>query len=1313
MTSTPRPSATTPAPVWPGPRVLVPIHCDVLLIGEKEQAPSNTWVATQANYAHLVQGKEHVAAPPFLEKEPPELGAHLMWTLPAAMRQGHQNEDTNALEFPFVPNRWLVLKYTYAKGETTPSVSAVVIESDHLTPAPFNPRTDKSTVPNVPNGSVDYVGTSTPLPSWQATVGSGFLQAIGPGEVSWNANYDNVRNVFSFHDPEPAEGEATLTYVVLGWYAWPGDDLLAVSTTTDPKVWKDLLESSFQWSTGKAQATVTDAMQAYGSFAQQWGIGGAVGGDLPPQVKAAATAWQAWRAAHGEASIPTSETLPTQTMCHAMVANVVWKGTQEPYGSGSPWKPGDPMPQLAIGATGDAAVGTYLAHEVGNDPSPSTLAALERAVVAFQRGVLDRLGPDPVGTEASLHRSGFRASTGGSAWTVTLAEGQTSPSGQSEMLELSKEATDALVALNVEQEQLDRLVDDTDSLRGELGALLYKQYTPGAPPVVEQAIAAVRARIDAADIEGKTKAVGVAAQDLQSSLGSRYLVQKVARRPHFAAQDPVVLVAGAGLDPKHAEPGWFGTHDLLEVRVTGQAVSRFEVSFQAKDDPAPVVAWVDTSAVLGKVPLGLPADASGLPKEVVGLAVEALLLDTSAAPLLARLYFDARGISEPSADDLERLAQQIRAQQTALLNDSEDLGVDRAALQLVTGHDGVVPSHVALSYRKGQPWTPIFMDWRATWYPSPAGTDPSAAAWPGRLEQWELGEIDYQWTESSPPNGEAISFQGRTVLNPAISQAIEKKLSEYAKGDYDDPNLPEFVRSELDQISAVAGNSDLLTQSLSGLTDQMTTRLQAIQAAQPEGSADATRVGDGPWLFGPQLTAEAGHFLPIRAGHLTLTDLWVVDSFGQLLRGKDPSLPKSMPVPGLQIAESLATGTGHLSSFIQLAPRVAQPVRGELRLIQADRDDTVSNSSERTSPICGYMMVNFLDQSLMIFDAQGNNQGALIEVQRDHGERGIRWDAVPGSPAPLGAPPALANPHLQAFVTALLATGLRDDSALRSLFLAFEDTLWQAGPVAANQGNLGVLVGRPMALVRGRVQLDLQGAPRFLETMASTGQAYLEPSGSSSAGQAPFVRQQPFETLPFHCRIGDLGFLDNGVVGYFVGDDYSRLHPALGIQGQTGAARDRLRSGRLRHLSELELAAPTLGDYIAEPAPIPVSLSGDPVYVSVIADPRLTIPVVFGSVPPQMVTLPERPVIEALRNMRATFRVGPLLVDPEAVRMPLPSEVRGKWAWKARKNVSTWAEPQEVNDPVTGPRLGSVPPRLREGWLELSAETTETPEKQG
>jgi hypothetical protein len=1322
------------AAVWPGPRLIVPMACDVLLIGQPDHQSVGVWAGTQTSYQNLYQGSDPGPTPFFNQPRKPAVGAHLMWTLPNTLRHGVQDATTGEVSFPLAPNRWLVIRIAYGADGAVPTLSAGVLNSDAL-----DTFVDGTSQYPDPAGPPKSIGQYRSLDTWDAPLGpeTPFLQAVGPGVVSWAAAYDNIRNVFSLHDDLPSRA-ATFAYMLTGWYADPASDP-TYDLPSDADHWQAALDQ-LDWTIGDAPHDVAVATKAWSDFAAAWGIASGTPADsLPTQLKQAATAWLSWRSANG---IATSDSdLPHQTLCHSLVATVDWKGNDIAYGTGAPGG-GTEYPTVAIGNTAAEAISAYMAKTVVDtyQKPAEDIPVIERAMEAFQLGYLNQMATDIVGTEALIHQSRFGAIAGGSEWIVVQAPGaaqatrvdeQKPAFADTQQIRLTPAQTQALIALNAAQDALDALVAQLETQQGELGAVIFKANQMGRTspawlqPVVSNALEVLTRTVTQAVAKVATQQGEVATQRsaLASDLGADYEVKAVSRQPYNQPADPVVLVAGAKLDTKLAAPGTYSGDDLLRLRVTGQSVGglaiRFAISGQATTatlDRADIF-YGDSGGDSGVV-LPVAKDGgtlSGLPKEIGDLLVEAILLDPSAAPFLAARWF-AQVEHRPTAAESTQLIAQIVATQRRLW--STQAGVDETITQAATGFQGVVPAAAGVSLRSGQPWTPVFVDWQVTWMPIAKATAPLS----DQLVDWTLGEIDYDWSGTLDPKLGPQSFVGRSVVGAEGALALQAQFATF-KDDPDYRNLPDYIREDLQYVADTIGSIDMLTTSLTGLAGQMTTRLQTMTQLIAGGSRvpvdqrQIDLVGTGPWTFQPATGTAPDNppvaggatddlpFFPLRAGHLVVNKLWVIDAFGQVLVGQDP---RRQPNPiEVVVAQSLVTAGSGNEYTAQLPPRLHQAARAELRLISACADDIPANSSVLTNPICGWVMSNHLDDSLMVFDTDGNNQGAIISIQRDTSGKqpssGLRWDAVPGSSAALGSPPALANDHLQAFVSTLIARGMTGDSSFGDLLDTIDTALWRVGAsgTTSDSGNLSVLVGRPLALVRARIEFELRGEPLYNESWAATGRYYV----GEAKGQPVYDPQAtPIESVKLKFRIGDLGYLDNGVVGYFVGDDYNRLYSAHQYT-PTSAMRAALKTppiARSADAIQLNDDAVPSSDYVSANHLIEMAANAAPVYLTILMDPMHAIPFISGSLPAQQVALAPGPTAAAIQRMAVTFRVGPVLVDPASIRMPLPAEIRGKWGWAARTDVTAWATTDTVARQDASVALSNRPPRLSEGWLTLT-----------
>ncbi|AFE07205.1 hypothetical protein COCOR_06896 [Corallococcus coralloides DSM 2259] len=1236
-----------PPSQWPGPRLLVPITLDALVIGIPNQ--NQTWVDLSVNYGQLQRGGS-TSSQPFTAGNPLPTGVHLMWTLPWGLRQG-QTTDSGDVDFPLVPNRWAVLRSYVARPGATPQLTAWVLQSDFLGPSPqgtnvYPDPTDSS--------KVKFIGSRYDFSSWRDPgTPQPFLQSIGPGDIAYAAAYANLGNVFGFHDALSDQAPGTYSYRVCGWYSpTSGDPLLAATQ-----------DSPMGWSTGSEWQGLMTA------------LGWQVGDGSAQALQDAQRAWQDWQQAHpisGPSINPAQLQLPAQQLCHGTVFGIGWQGSGHFYPQNIPGSTGSGGVQVAVGNNPSEALSAWLAQVVG-DPQA------ERLLEAFQQNMIFQFTEDPVKLETLIHRDEFGSSHGGGAWRVVRADQQDPTQGKAaadQSMRLDDSLTQLLTALNAAQSTLDVQRRVLGSQQWELFSAWYKlQNVGGADPKLKKQLQAFIQQLGQ-DIQATQGAISQAqaARDtakaqLEQALDATQVLQPFDLPGYQQPADPVVLVAGTQLDDKLSRPGTFDGDSILGTRFTGQWVDGLEITFGSST--AAVTAAVVQAA------LTLPTTSGEVPRELPDLWSELLLLDPSASGFLATLFFQQAGISNPTASQLEQVTTLITQQQTAIWNAALEPTLDLEALADAVGVQGTPPQQ--LSFQAwSQPWTPLYLDWQVEWHPS--GTSPA-----DMLSQWQLGEIDFQWTGGSIPAASQL-YQGRTLLNLQAVRGLQQQLETFVDTSPNLDKLPDYQVRELRAIISQLGSFDIVTQDLTGFTQQLLMRQVAITGPVTESSV-AAAVGD----VSKDVPAWLLPFSPLRAGHFIIKKLWVVDAYGQRL----PASPDGTNVVPIR-AEPVTTPGDSTQAYVQLPPRYAQPTRLDFALLQADDDRIRSNSSDQTSPVAGYVLPNYLDGGLVVFGPSGDNLGAVQPVLRDTGA-GVRWDAAPGSSDPLGAAPNIPNAHVTSMVDGLLKAGLGGVDALGALLSVMDTVQWATDPLGQQEeGNLEALVGRPLAVVRASVAMQLLGNPAYDQSLAATGKEVT----------------QGFTAVPFPVRIGDLGFNENGVVGFFVNDDYSRFYTVYGysaltdrLQASLRGSPEGLRSAARKLAASLAARpSPDAGSsYLLQDGLLQLPADGKTVvYLTLLMSPRGSIPAISGALPVQSLTLSPGPTTEALRKMEVTFRAGPLLTDPKQLRMPLPAEVRGQWSWVRREDITLWRDDESIveDDPVA--RIVQRPLSLNQGWLKLN-----------
>jgi hypothetical protein len=371
--------------------------------------------------------------------------------------------------------------------------------------------------------------------------------------------------------------------------------------------------------------------------------------------------------------------------------------------------------------------------------------------------------------------------------------------------------------------------------------------------------------------------------------------------------------------------------------------------------------------------------------------------------------------------------------------------------------------------------------------------------------------------------------------------------------------------------------------------------------------------------------------------------------------------------------------------FIQLPPSLLQPARLAFNLVSATSDSIdFGPANPAADPISGWVLPNHLDSSLMAYDALGNLLGEMSVGVSISGSPQVFWTMAPFSPYLSLQQIAQQIPHLGPFLLALYG---KTPSEVTDFLDAIDETLWTTVPAGASfDQNLAVLIGRPLALVRARLQFLLEGSvfsdPGWSNTFAGSDCTQLAPPAS------------PVTSYQFGIQLGNVAQLDDGLIGYFVADNYDTFN----VVTQSGAQTD-------GYIQPIGVA----NNYLYQP------FDGvTQTFVSMLVDPRAPVHATTAILPDVSVTLPPNFTATALNSMNVTFRVNGLLTDqqmpapdpeqtitPPTILTAVPKLETGTWSWLENGDAGWSIYPTAPND--TTARLTEVAPVLRRGLLRLSS----------
>jgi len=274
------------------------------------------------------------------------------------------------------------------------------------------------------------------------------------------------------------------------------------------------------------------------------------------------------------------------------------------------------------------------------------------------------------------------------------------------------------------------------------------------------------------------------------------------------------------------------------------------------------------------------------------------------------------------------------------------------------------------------------------------------------------------------------------------------------------------------------------------------------------------------------------------------------------------------------------------------------------------------------------------------------------------------------------------------------------ESALSSLLRAIDTTLWTIDTFAAlGSEHVAGLVGRPIAVVRAQLRLELR-PPDDIDLS--------DPQRASEWAAA----ERDASRYAFPVRIGELTRSDDGVLGFFVDDDYSkfRLVDKVIAGTATDAGRSRGQLGLFGDVTGVPAKAPFPEGYIAgtDDSDTLMLHLGQTVTLTIFMHPAGKASLTSGILPRKAIALARDWVGPGLQAIAPSLRTGPVLVETDLdtsgqVRLPKVS-VFGKdqnFLW--RDTPATWRTDAILAATQTA-LLPETPAEFREGWIRVAPE---------
>ena len=916
----------------------------------------------------------------------------------------------------------------------------------------------------------------------------------------------------------------------------------------------------------------------------------------------------------------------SQSLCSGLVMDVKWDNQNEYFES----KMIDDL-DLSLAHTQVGAVSAHLSH--GLEESAS-FAGLETFLDALQLGLMDEL-TKPQGVkrlQQQLHQRGFGYSAHNTLWTIKK-KGSTDQ--RVEEVSLPDDLAQSLNQLNCDQQQLDLLNDRLDSLRQQIFADWYKYmitlYGLGTsnPTNEYPDIATVTNYLEkyvggpgqthlsyfhsqSDYVDGLSTKVGEQSRALVSAIDTKNLPYKLVEAPmprYWQPTDPVCLIAGDEIKPSEDNESTLFDAKNIQCRVMSELLAEIELNgkvFTANKSP--------------QFPLQkTPSAIASILQKVVNEAV-----------MFQSAYF----------------ASSSRKQFAASL--------DKIKIP------AVLPDVTYFTYWL-TPWVPISMEWQLEYSDTVKRDHDGNYQGNSVSSQYSFDEDNLDWTYKGDKinPAEAIPVSGHNAFAHGTS-SLQGQLENYLRFN-DDPQTHNVAES--------LKNMPILVQTLYGFNDDLLMRAPtlALNINDPIASSQAIAqlsnenvreiVNKGP-LLAPM---PDNPFRPIRAGFGALTKLRIIDTFGRYANVTTSNV--NIPA-AIQADPSIAP-----ANFMAFKPRMSQHSRLLFRWVDAKHDMIETNTHPASSPVCGWILPNYLDQVLDVYEQSGSAIGKITAALDN---TTLTFIAAPGNPNQSASIDELFNTknrHLKQFVEGFIKHPL---SYLNDFLAVTQSALDRILPHATqSKQSMAVLVGRPLAVTRAMLHLQLKGDPAVNQSW----NAFKSDIKQGDVGERTIDQ---YCDVKFPVRIGDHHLEEDGLVGYFheSGDTtFNTFYTTL---------RTSPNNGIVPINNELQLS---------------FKPDDDVATVMMLIDPAASVHAATGILPTKSISIPADQYQAALDGLEVTFTCSPLLLTDNDYKLPIPTEAGADWQFLEQSN-DKWV----TSSLTQSTELASIVDKnlsLRGGWLQL------------
>jgi hypothetical protein len=583
-----------------------------------------------------------------------------------------------------------------------------------------------------------------------------------------------------------------------------------------------------------------------------------------------------------------------------------------------------------------------------------------------------------------------------------------------------------------------------------------------------------------------------------------------------------------------------------------------------------------------------------------------------------------------------------------------------------------------------QPWNPILLEWRVQLHASDDGSNLTsdnalyhkdyicrnhftAPPCPDLQMRTDQGSID---TNAQFYSGVSIlSPQAQTLLSDAIERELTDRLKTYSdvkalKADINNFNdkLSDSAKSNPVETMKVTykilQDIKILSQSMNGFNNALIMQKQTLElpVEDPLGFQSYRffsdlRVHNAMDTSIKSAPSPSSKFNPIRSGCMKIDALRLVDTFGQVCN-LDVSHVKT---------STLMTTRGN-PGLITLPPRIVQPVRLQFRWLSAENNHE-TNSHQATSPICGWLICNKFDNTIMFYNASGK---ALGYFTKDG------WNEAIASDEAIPVHSNIKNEQLKkiaAYINNLISVN-------KPLLTQFIDAIDNALENIHPEKDTGIdapslFIGKPIAVVRASLSLQLCGNPVVNQGWNAFRQD-LNGHGRTDDN---------FTLVQFPVRLGEYEQLNDGMIGYWLENSSdSNFEHSANFSRQVFFSPQNSSIKKNTDDSQQSDSTKSVNCFFDDNYfNFSQSIADTPQNIVMLMDVQGSVRATMGIVPCKEITIPPEHYIHALKNLEISFQHAPIITQQRKIDLTLRPVHNFAWSWVEKIHTTdgkgnTWKE---------------------------------------